>query len=159
VILASDLADIYGVETRSLNQAIKRNAERFPPDFIFQLTREEVNESQRSEMQTPASNTIGNLKSQTVISSWGGARRALPYAFTEHGAIMAAMVLNSPQAVKMSVFVVRDILVKPPAAPIPASGNKTSIHGERTMIPSSAYKSFFISFPKLAKRFGNARPA
>jgi hypothetical protein len=79
VMLASDLAEIYGVETRALNQAVKRNPARFPSRFMFQLTAEEVS----------------NLKSQFVTSSWGGARRALPYAFTEHGAVMLAAVLNS----------------------------------------------------------------
>jgi hypothetical protein len=91
VMLSSDLAEIYGVETRVLNQAVKRNAGRFPGDFMFQLTVKEATD----------------LKSQSVTSSWGGARRALPYAFTEHGAVMLASVLNSPRAVRMSVHVVR----------------------------------------------------
>jgi ORF6N domain len=92
VILDSDLAAIYGVETSALNRAVKRNAHRFPPDFMFQLTREE----------------FVNLRCQIGISSsrYGG-RRFLPYAFTENGAVMAANVLNSPQAVRMSVLVVR----------------------------------------------------
>jgi phage regulator Rha-like protein len=91
VMLASDLAEIYGVETRALNQAVKRNPARFPSGFMFQLTAEEVS----------------NLKSQSVTSSWGGARRALPYAFTEHGAVMLAAVLNSQRAVQMSLHVVQ----------------------------------------------------
>ena len=91
VMLSADLAEIYGVETRALNQAVKRNAARFPGDFMFQLTTKEM----------------ADLKSQSVTSSWGGARRALPYAFTEHGAVMLASVLNSPRAVRMSVYVVR----------------------------------------------------
>ncbi len=91
VMLSADLAEIYGVETRALNQAVKRNAARFPADFMFQLTAKEA----------------ADLKSQSVTSSWGGARRALPYAFTEHGAVMLASVLNSPRAVRMSVYVVR----------------------------------------------------
>jgi len=92
VILDSDLAELYGVPVKRLNEQVKRNAERFPPDFMFRLTAEE------SE----------HLKSQIATSSrdWGG-RRYKPYAFTEHGAIMAAGVLNSPQAVQMSIFVVR----------------------------------------------------
>jgi len=90
-MLASDLAEIYGVETRVLNQAVKRNAARFPGDFMLQLPAEEVS----------------NLKSQFVTSSWGGARRALPYAFTEHGAVMLAAVLNSQRAVQMSLHVVQ----------------------------------------------------
>jgi hypothetical protein len=91
VMLASDLAEIYGVETRALNQAVKRNPTRFPTGFMFQLTAEEY----------------AILKSQFVTSSWGGARRALPYAFTEHGAVMLAAVLNSPKAVQMSLHVVK----------------------------------------------------
>jgi len=91
VILDADLARIYGVPTHRLNEQVKRNFKRFPPDFLFQLTDEEAK----------------NLISQIAISSSHGGRRKLPYAFTENGAIMAANVLNSPQAVRMSVFVVR----------------------------------------------------
>ncbi|HSB72972.1 MAG TPA: ORF6N domain-containing protein [Candidatus Methylomirabilis sp.] len=94
VILGDDLAWIYGVETRVLNQAVRRNAEKFPSDFMFQLTREEARETQR-------------LRSQIVILKRGQHLKYLPFAFTEHGAIMAANVLNSPRAVQMSVFVVR----------------------------------------------------
>lgn len=91
VILDSELANLYGVETRSLVQAVKRNSERFPDDFMFQLTR----------------NEFDALRSQFVISKGRGGRRYLPYAFTEHGAIMAANVLNSDRAVQASVQVVR----------------------------------------------------
>jgi hypothetical protein len=92
VILDSDLARVYGVATAILNQAVKRNREKFPDDFMFRLGADEY----------------GSLISQFVISKKGkGGRRHLPYAFTEHGAIMAATVLNSPAAVQMSVFVVR----------------------------------------------------
>ena len=94
VILASDLAKIYGVETRVLNQAVKRNSEKFPSDFLFRLTREEAESLSRS-------------RSQFVMLKRGQNIKYLPYAFTEHGAIMAANVLNSPHAVQMSVFVVR----------------------------------------------------
>ena len=95
VLLDSDLATLYGVEVRTLNQAIKRNEDRFPPDFVFQLTAEE-NEA---------------LRSQIVISkSSRGGRRYAPYAFTEHGAIMTASVLISPRAVEMSIYVVRAFL-------------------------------------------------
>ena len=95
VLIDADLAALYGVEVKALNQAVKRNDERFPPDFVFQLTAEE-NEA---------------LRSQTVTSksSRGGSRYA-PYAFSEHGAIMAASVLNSPRAVEMIIFVVRAFL-------------------------------------------------
>src|SRR3989338_3999628 len=82
VMLDADLAELYGVETRRLNEQVNRNIERFPEDFMFQLAGEE----------------FANLKSQIATSSWGG-RRKLPYAFTEHGAIMAASVLKSPCAI------------------------------------------------------------
>ena len=90
VILDSDLAILYGVETRSLIQAIKRNIRRFPKNFMFQLTKDE----------------FSSLRSQFVISKGKGGRRSLPYAFTEHGVIMAANVLNSERAVQASVEVV-----------------------------------------------------
>jgi hypothetical protein len=92
VILDSDLAELYGVETRRLNEQVRRNLKKFPDDFVFQLTKEEFD----------------NLKSQFATSraSWGG-RRKLPLVFTEYGALQAANVLNSEQANKMSVFIVR----------------------------------------------------
>ncbi len=105
VILASDLARLYGVPVKRLNEQVRRNADRFPEDFVFQLSKAEADGISRS--QIAALNRPEILKSQIATSSWGGARRALPYAFTEHGAIMAANVLNSKQAVKASVFVVR----------------------------------------------------
>lgn len=94
IILDADLAALYGVETRALIQAMKRNQGRFPDDFAFQLT----------------SGESALLRSQIVISKVSngrGGRRYAPFAFTEHGALMAASVLNSPRAVEMSVFVVR----------------------------------------------------
>jgi len=91
VILDADLAELYGVQVRHLNQQVKRNAKRFPLAFRFQLS--------------PHESRI--LRSQNVISSEGhGGARYRPYAFTEHGAIMAATVLNSERAIEMSVFVV-----------------------------------------------------
>jgi hypothetical protein len=92
VLLDSDLAELYRVTVKRLNEQVKRNAARFPEDFMFRLT--------------PAENRL--LRSQTATSNDGrGGRRYPPFAFTEHGAIMAASVLNSPRAVEMSVFVVR----------------------------------------------------
>lgn len=92
VILDTDLAELYGVKVKHLNQQIKRNAHRFPPDFLFALTKAEFE----------------SLRSQIVTSNPGrGGRRYLPHAFTEHGAIMAATVLNSKRAIEMSIFVVR----------------------------------------------------
>lgn len=92
VILDSDLAELYGVPVKRLNEQVKRNQERFPADFMFRLSMEESD----------------SLRSQIATSKPGrGGRRYSPFAFTEHGAIMAATVLNSERAVEMSVFVVR----------------------------------------------------
>jgi hypothetical protein len=92
VILDSELAALYAVSPKRLNEQVKRNIDRFPDDFMFQLTEEEHRA----------------LRSQIATSNPGrGGRRYLPYVFTEHGAIMAATVLNSRRAVEMSVFVVR----------------------------------------------------
>ena len=92
VILDSDLAKLYGVEVKRLNEQVKRNVRRFPDDFMLRLSLEEA----------------ANLRSQIATSSSGhGGRRYRPYAFTEHGAIMAASVLNSERAIEMSIFVVR----------------------------------------------------
>jgi hypothetical protein len=103
VLLDADLARIYGVETRALNQAVKRNPDRFPVEFAFLLTHDEV----LSLAQTVTSK-FSALTSQFVLTKPGrGGRRHRPYAFTEHGALQAATVLNSPQAVQMSLFVIR----------------------------------------------------
>ncbi|HSH95911.1 MAG TPA: ORF6N domain-containing protein [Roseimicrobium sp.] len=92
VMLDRDLAALYGVTTKALNQAVKRNLHRFPPDFMFQISHEEA----------------GCLRSQSVTSKRNrGGRRYLPYAFTEHGALMLANVLNSERAARTSVQVVR----------------------------------------------------
>lgn len=118
VMLDADLAELYGVTTKRFNEQVKRNVERFPADFMFQLTAEE-HDSLRSQIvtleadislrsQIATSNADDPLMSHFVTSKAGrGGRRYLPYVFTEHGAIMAAAVLSSPQAVEMSVFVVR----------------------------------------------------
>ena len=90
-MLDSDLASMYGVETKALNQAVKRNSKRFPEDFMFKLTKTEKDEVV----------TICDHLSKLKFSP------ALPYVFTEHGAIMAASVLNSEKAVQVSVYVVR----------------------------------------------------
>jgi len=103
VMLDADLAAIYGVQTRRLNEQVRRNAERFPGDFMFQLTRQETSDL-KSQIATSSPKDI---RSQLANDSGHGGRRKLPYVFTEHGAIMAANVLNSPEAIQMSVFVVR----------------------------------------------------
>ena len=105
VILSADLASIYGVETRALTQAVRRNADRFPPDFIFPLSADEFAELKAQGLVTADGRAA--LRSQIVTLKRGQHAKFPPHAFTEHGAIMAAMVLNSPQAVTMSVYVVR----------------------------------------------------
>lgn len=90
IMLDEDLAKLYGVQTRVLNQAIHRNKSRFPEDFMFQLTTDEY----------------ANLMSQIVTSSWGG-RRKRPFAFTEHGTVMLASVLRSKRAIEMNIEVIK----------------------------------------------------
>ena len=90
VMLDTYLSELYGVETRIMNQQVKRNIDRFPEDFMFQLTEEEFE----------------NLKSQFVISSWGG-RRSLPNVFTEHGVLMLSSILNSKKAISINIQIVR----------------------------------------------------
>jgi len=112
VILDADLAELYGVPTKVFNQAVKRNAERFPQDFMFQLTAQEWSNLKSqivtSSLEITRTEGVAPNWSQIVTSSKkhrGAAYR--PRAFTEHGAIMVATVVNSPEAVAMSVFVVR----------------------------------------------------
>ena len=90
VMIDSDLAELYGVETRRLNEQVKRNQSRFPEDFMFQL----------SEVE------FSNLKSQIATSSWGG-RRKSPFVFTEHGALILSSVLNSERAIKVNIQIMR----------------------------------------------------
>ena len=93
VMFDFDLAEMYGIETKRLKHAVRRNIERFPEDFMFELTMEEFQ----------------NLRTQFASSSWGGSRYP-PFAFTEHGAVMLASILNSETAVKASIFVVRTFI-------------------------------------------------
>ncbi len=90
VMLDGDLAELYGVETRRLNEQVNRNIERFPEDFMFRLTKAEFE----------------NLKSQNATSSWGG-RRKLPNVFTEHGVLMLSSVLSSPRAIQVNIHIMR----------------------------------------------------
>ena len=90
VMLDEDLAELYGVETRRLNEQVRRNIDRFPEDFMFALSEQE----------------FADLKSQNATSSWGG-RRKLPNAFTEHGVLMLSSVLNSKQAIQVNIQIMR----------------------------------------------------
>jgi hypothetical protein len=111
VMLDSDLAAIYNVTTKRLLEQVRRNLERFPKDFAFQVTREEY-EALRSQIATLNVGNAEDLRYQsgTLKTGRGRHRKYLPWVFTEHGAIMAANVLNSRRAVQMSVFVVRAFL-------------------------------------------------
>ena len=107
VMLDHDVAELYGVQTKVLNQTVKRNMERFPDRFMFQVTKDEL-ENLRSQIVTSSSDGAksgGNLRSQIVTSSWGGMRYR-PYAFTEHGIMMLASMLKSDTAVQVSVRIV-----------------------------------------------------
>lgn len=97
VMLDSDLAELYGVETRVLNQAIKRNAERFPEDFMFQLN--------ETEWEFLISQIV--TSKNTSNKDGRGGRRKLPFVFTEHGVLMLSSVLNSPQAIQVNIQIVR----------------------------------------------------
>lgn len=99
VMLDRDLAELYQVETRVLNQSVKRNIKRFPSDFMFQLTKEEF-DNLMSQI------AISSLKSQFVISSWGGIRK-LPFAFTEQGLAMLSGILNSDVAIEVNISIMR----------------------------------------------------
>jgi hypothetical protein len=110
VILDAELARLYGVPTKAFNQAVRRNSDRFPADFAFQLTAAEV-ANLRSQFVTSSVQSVdvqndAPNSSQIATSSYGG-RRYRPLAFTEHGALMAANILHSEKAVEMSVFVIR----------------------------------------------------
>jgi len=112
VMLDSDLAAIYGIETKALNRAVKRNPDRFPNDFVFQLSSHEWKDLRYQIGTSNIGRESEFLRYQTgtLKTGRGQHRKYLPYVFTEHGAIMAANVLNSRRAVQMSVFVVRAFL-------------------------------------------------
>jgi hypothetical protein len=110
VLLDSDLAELYGVETKALNRAVKRNAKRFPEDFMFQLTRQEWSNLKcqigTSSSQSTDSLKQVNLKSQPATAGYGG-RRTPPYAFTEQGVAMLSSVLNSDRAIEVNIAIMR----------------------------------------------------
>lgn len=116
VMIDKDLANLYEIEAKVLNQAVKRNIKRFPKDFMFQLTKEEWEEIrfqiETSENTNPTKSQIvttkskQNLRSQIVTSSWGGSRY-LPYAFTEQGVAMLSGILNSDKAIAMNIAIMR----------------------------------------------------
>ncbi len=121
VMLSTDLAELYGVEPRALVQAVKRNIERFPEDFMFQLNEDE----------------FSDLKSQFVTSSWGGSRRAAPYAFTEQGVAMLSSVLRSKRAVQVNVEISVPSSVFAPCSPQTLSWPASSTPWRRSTICNS----------------------
>lgn len=151
-MLDSDLAELYGVPARHLNQQVKRNPGRFPSDFVFQISRKEQ----------------AILRSQIVISSfqWGG-RRYLPYVFTEHGATMAATVLNSRQAIEMSLFVVRAFIRlrqmlatnRQLAAKVDELENKLQTHDSAIRELIQAIRELSAPAPRARKRIGFQLPS
>jgi phage regulator Rha-like protein len=150
VLLDADLATLYGVETRRLNEQVKRNIDRFPDDFMFQLTKQEFE----------------NLKSQFATSSrgWGG-KRKIPFVFTEHGALMAASVLNSQKAIEMSILIVRVFVKlrgilsthKQLATKLAELERKLSTHDEQIVILFEAIRELMTPPTKPKRRIGFER--
>jgi hypothetical protein len=146
VMLDKDLAKLYGVPTKALNQAVKRNKERFPSDFMFQLTKNE-----KIELVTNC-DRFNSLKHST----------SLPFAFTEHGAVMLASVLNSPKAVETSIFVVRafvklrELLLthKELTVKLKELELKTKIHDEQITAIMEAINQLLAPPKKEKKEFG-----
>jgi len=146
VIISTDLASLYGVEVRVLIQAVKRNKNRFPADFMFQLTADESR----------------NLKSQNVISSWGGARRAEPYAFTEQGVAMLSSVLNSKRAIQVNIAIMRAFVKlreiisahKELLKKLDELQNKVGKHDTQIMAIFRAIKQMMIKPPLGKKKYG-----
>ena len=133
VVLDHELAGLYGVSTMRLNERVKRNSQRFPEDFAFQLTQAE----------------FANLISQSAISSWGG-RRKPPWAFTEHGAIAAAFVLNSDAAVAVSVQVVRAFMrIRQLLASNHALAAKLGVIERRTNMHDADLRKLTAAFKRL----------
>jgi hypothetical protein len=152
VILDSDLAELYGVPVKRLNEQVKRNRDRFPDDFMFRLNAEE----------------LASLRSRNATSNPGrGGRRYAPYAFTEHGAIMAATVLNSERAVEMSVFVVRafvrlrEMLAtnEKLAAKIDELEQRLDIHDASIQDLLEAIRQLMLPDPPTGRKIGFALPA
>jgi phage regulator Rha-like protein len=149
-MLSTHLAEIYDVEPRALVQAVKRNIDRFPKDFMFQLSPAEFK----------------NLKSQFVISSWGGLRRAAPYAFTEHGVAMLSSVLNSQRAVQMNILIIRAFVMlremlathKDLARKIEDLERQQKQHGQQLAAVYSAVKRLIAAPRKAKKTIGFAPP-
>ena len=176
VMLDSDLAAIYGVETKALNRAVKRNANRFPKDFMFEISSQEW-KNLKYQIGTSSSGQKSQLlryQSGTLRTGRGRHRKYLPYVFTEHGAIMAANVLNSQRAVQMAVFISEGSAFRIEVYPLrrafqfalcPQSRAREPFRSLRDSVSTSPLSSFLFSlFPpshrerfRLAFRAHNAR--
>jgi hypothetical protein len=138
VMISADLADLYQVQPKALMQAVKRNLSRFPEDFMFQLNKEEFE----------------HLKSQIVTSSWGGLRRALPYAFTQEGIAMLSSVLRSNQAIEVNIQIMRAFIQLRRMM----VSNK-SLNKKISRLENKYNENFKIIFVALQKLFsGSAKP-
>ncbi|MCX6878864.1 MAG: ORF6N domain-containing protein [Verrucomicrobia bacterium] len=160
VILDSDLAELYGVETKVLNQAVQRNRDRFPVDFMFQLT---DNEMEISRSQSATSNaTPSPLRSQIVTLKRGQHRKYLPYAFTEQGVAMLSSVLRSPRAVKVNIAIMRTFVQLRRlmdsnallAEKIEALEEKYADHDQHFQLVFEAIKQLIATPPAPAKELG-----
>ena len=160
VMLDSDLSQLYGVKTFNLNKAVKRNINRFPIDFMFQLTKKEY-DNLRFQFGIPSydEEDSGILRSQIVTSRWGG-RRYLPYAFTEQGVAMLSSVLNSERAVQVNIIImrafvkIREILSthKELAAKLRELEHKVSKHDNDILMIFEAIRQLMAPLPEPPKK-------
>ena len=160
VILDADLAALYGVETKALNQAVKRNRERFPEDFMFQLTLAETKDLRSQHICLNDEKASTGSRSQTVTLNRNRNTRYAPHAFTEHGTIMAATVLNSSRAVQVSVYVVRAFMQlrqmlaqnKELAAKLAALERKVGDHDQKIVALIQAIRQLMAPPPEQPRR-------
>ena len=161
VILDSDLAELYGVGTKVLNQAVQRNLDRFPTDFMFQLTDHEM-ENLRSPIVTANDAESGSLRSQIVTLKRGQHRKYLPYAFTEQGVAMLSSVLRSPRAVQVNIAIMRTFVQLRRlmdtnallAEKIEALEEKYAGHDQQFQLVFDAIKQLIATPPRPAREIG-----
>jgi ORF6N domain len=160
VILDSDLAELYGVNTKRLNEAVKRNWERFPADFMFQLTENEA-DNLRSQIAT-SKNAELSLRSQSATLKRGQHRKYIPYAFTEQGVAMLSSVLRSPRAVEVNIAIMRTFVQLRRlmdsnallAEKIEALEEKYADHDQQFQLVFDAIKQLIATPPAPAKELG-----
>jgi len=151
VMLDAALAALYGVETKVLNQAVRRNRERFPPDFMFQLTAEEA-EKLRSQIVTSSSSPEG-----AVAGGQHGGRRYLPYAFTEQGVAMLSSVLKSPRAVQVNISIMRTFVrIRQVLAGNEELGRRVAQHDRQIAVLFDHVRQLLAPAPAKKSRIGFA---